>query len=197
MSEKNITWEKFHKYFKERYLTERFYDEKAREFHDLRLGQQSMDEFINRFTSLLHYVPYIKEEKAKVQRFVSSLPAYIRERIEFDDPRTMDEAIRKARICYQQNKQKGYISNKRWNERKGNIIAGNNKGSRGNGSKGAGKGQISRNVTNSTFHTKPSESRISEPPARSDIEGMTRPTVQCWGCGGPHYVKNCPQRTKD
>jgi hypothetical protein len=107
VSERTITWEKFQKYFKERYLTERFYDEKAREFHDLRLGQQTMDEFINRFTSLLRYVPYIKEEKAKVQRFVSSLPAYIRERIEFDNPRTMDEAIRKARICYQQNKQKG------------------------------------------------------------------------------------------
>lgn len=100
VSERTITWEKFHKYFKERYLTERFYDEKAREFHDLRLGQQTMDEFINRFTSLLRYVPYIKEEKAKVQRFVSSLPSYIRERIEFDNPRTMDEAIRKARICY-------------------------------------------------------------------------------------------------
>eukprot|EP00253_Pinus_taeda_P018339 PITA_18339 len=165
VSEQNITWEKFQKYFKERYLTERFYDEKAREFHDLRLGQQSMDEFINRFTSLLRYVPYIKEEKAKVQRFVSSLPAYIRERIEFDNPRTMDEAIRKARICYQQNKQKGDISNKRWNERKGNRVAGNNKGSRGNGSKGAGKGQINRNITKSTFQTKPSESRISEPPA--------------------------------
>eukprot|EP00253_Pinus_taeda_P029692 PITA_29692 len=165
VSEQNITWEKFQKYFKERYLTEPFYDEKAREFHDLRLGQQSMDEFINRFTSLLRYVPYIKEEKAKVQRFVSSLPAYIRERIEFDNPRTMDEAIHKARICYQQNKQKGDISNKRWNERKSNIIAGNHKGSRGNSGKGAGKGQISRNVAKSTFRTKPSEIRISEPPA--------------------------------
>eukprot|EP00253_Pinus_taeda_P011521 PITA_11521 len=159
VSEQNITWEKFQKYFKERYLTERFYDEKAREFHDLRLGQQSMDEFINRFTSLLFYVPYIKEEKAKVQIFVSSLPAYIRERIEFDNPRTMDEAIR----------------------------------SRGNGGKSAGKGQFNKNTTKGTFRAKPSESRVSEPPARSEIEG-TRPPVQCWGCGGPHYVKNCPQR---
>eukprot|EP00253_Pinus_taeda_P010629 PITA_10629 len=165
VSEQNITWDKFQKYFKERYLTEHFYDEKAQEFHDLRLGQQSMDEFINRFTSLLCYVPYIKEEKAKVQRFVSSLPTYIRERIEFDNPRTMDEAIRKARICYQQNKQKGDISNKRWNERKSNRISGNHKGSRGNGGKGAGKGQISRNIAKSTFRTKPSERRISEPPA--------------------------------
>lgn len=77
VSERTITCEKFQKYFKERYLTKCFYDEKAREFHDLRLGQQTMDEFINRFTSLLRYVPYIKEEKAKVQRFVSSLPLYI------------------------------------------------------------------------------------------------------------------------
>ena len=101
VTERTITWEKFQKYFKERYLTERFYDEKAKEFHDLWLGQQTMDEFINYFTSLLRYVPYLKEEKAKVQRFVSSLPMYMRERIEFDNPRTMDEAIRKARICYQ------------------------------------------------------------------------------------------------
>eukprot|EP00253_Pinus_taeda_P034889 PITA_34889 len=156
VSEQNITREKFQKYFKERYLTEHFYDEKAREFHDLRLGQQSMDEFINRFTSLLRYVPYIKEEKAK-------------------------------------NKQKGDISRKRWNDRKNNRVAGNNKGSRGNGGKGAGKGQFNINTTKGTFRAKPSESRVSEPPARSEIEG-TRPPVQCWGCGGPHYVKNCPQR---
>lgn len=140
VSERTITWEKFQKYFKERYLTERFYDEKAMEFQDLRLGQQTMDEFINRFTSMLRYVPYIKEEKSKVQIFVSSLPLYIRERIEFDNPRMMDEAIRKDRICYQQNKQKGDAPNKRWNERRGNKTIGNSKGSRSNGSRGAGKG---------------------------------------------------------
>jgi len=101
VSEQTIASEKFQRYFKERYLTECFYDEKAREFHDLRLGQQTMDEFITRFTSLLCYVPYIREEKAIVQRFVSSLPLNMPERIEFDNPKTMDEAIRKARICYQ------------------------------------------------------------------------------------------------
>lgn len=62
-----------------------------------------MDEFITCFTSLLCYVPYIREEKAKVQRFVSSLPLYMRERIEFENPKTVDEAIPKARICYQQS----------------------------------------------------------------------------------------------
>lgn len=38
------------------------------------------------------------------------------------------------------------------------------------------------------------ESRISEQPIKLDSEGVARPPVQCWGCGGPHYVKKCPQR---
>lgn len=101
VSEQDVTWEAFQRYFKEKYLTERFYDEKAREFHDLRLGQHTIDEFITKFTSLLHCVPYIREERAKVQWFVRSLPLAMRERIYFDNPKTMDEAIRKARLCYQ------------------------------------------------------------------------------------------------
>jgi len=87
-----------------------------------------MDEFITRFTSLLHYVPYIREEKAKVQRFVSSLPLTMRERIEFDNPKTMDEVIRKAKICYQQSKQKGEILGKSWVDKRSNKLAGNTKG---------------------------------------------------------------------
>eukprot|EP00253_Pinus_taeda_P029720 PITA_29720 len=168
VTEQTITSENFQKYFKERYLTELFYDEKAREFHDLRLGQQTIDEFITRFTSLLCYVPYIREEKTKVQRFVSSLPPYMRERIEFDNPNSMDEAIRKARICYQQSKQKGETASKKWNERKGFKTA-------------------------SKFKTT-DEPKINEQHARLDSEGTARPQVQCWGCGRPHYVKNCPQR---
>eukprot|EP00253_Pinus_taeda_P028929 PITA_28929 len=103
-----------------------------------------MDEFITRFTSLLRYVPYIREEKAKVQRFVSSLPPYMRERIEFDNPKSMDEAIRKARICYQQSKQKGEAAGRKWNEKKGFKSIGNNKGNRSGGSKGNGKGPNNR-----------------------------------------------------
>eukprot|EP00253_Pinus_taeda_P002305 PITA_02305 len=195
VTEQNITWDNFQRFFKGRYLTERFYDEKAREFHDLRLGQQTMDEFITRFTSLLHYVPYIREEKAKVQRFVSSLPPYMRERIEFDNPKSMDEVIRKARICYQQSKQKGETSSRKWNEKKGFKAVGNNKGNHSNGNNGNGKRANSRfaSITVSKFRTT-NESKVSEHQPRLDSEGTARPPVQCWGCGGPHYIKNCTQR---
>eukprot|EP00253_Pinus_taeda_P027426 PITA_27426 len=195
VTEQTITWDNFERYFKERYLTERFYDEKAREFHDLRLGQQTMDEFITCFTSLLRYVPYIREEKAKVQRFVSSLPPYMRERIEFDNPKSMDEVIRKARICYQQSKQKGEAVGRKWNEKKGFKSIGYNKGNRNSGSKGNGKGQNSRTTTRTTSKFRPTnESKVSEQHARLGNEGKLRPPVQCWGCGGPHYIKNRPQR---
>ena len=78
-----------------------------------------MDEFITKFTSLLRYVPYLREEKAKVQRFLSSLPAHIKERIEFVNPKTMDEAIRIARLCYQQAKNK-VDQGKGWQSKKEN-----------------------------------------------------------------------------
>eukprot|EP00253_Pinus_taeda_P019771 PITA_19771 len=193
--EQTITWDNFQRFFKERYLTERFYDEKAKEFHDFRLGQQTMDEFITRFASLLRYVPYIREEKAKVQRIVSSLPPYMRERIEFDNPKSMDEVIRKARICYQQSKQKGEAANKKWNEKKGFKAVGNNKGNRSNVNKGNGKGPNRRFAARTTSKFRAAnESKVNEQQPRLDSEGTTRPPVQCWGCGGPHYIKNCPQR---
>ena len=91
---------------------------KTKEFHDLWLGKMTMDDYVTKFTSLLQYVPYLREEKAKVQRFLSSLPAHMRERIEFVNPQTMDEAIRKARLCYQQNKLKSDVG-KGWQPKKG------------------------------------------------------------------------------
>jgi len=99
-----------------------------------------MDEFITRFTSLLRYVPYIQDEKAKVQRFVSSLPLSMRERIEFDNPKTMDEVILKARICYQQSKQKGETSGTKWNDKRSNKMTVNNKGNRGSSNKSFANG---------------------------------------------------------
>lgn len=61
-----------------------------------------MDEYLAKFSSQLRYVPYLREEKAKVQRFIRSFPINMKERLEFDYPKTMDDVVIKARICYQQ-----------------------------------------------------------------------------------------------
>ena len=72
----------------------------------MKLGQMTMDEYITKFTYLLCYIPYLRDEKAKVQRFLSSFPTHMKERIDFVNPKTMDEAIRKGRMCYLQAKEK-------------------------------------------------------------------------------------------
>ena len=57
---REIRWDTFRKFFQEKYMLERFFDRKVKEFHKLRMGSMTMDVFINKFLDLLHYVPYIK-----------------------------------------------------------------------------------------------------------------------------------------
>ena len=82
-------------------LSNRYYDDKIKEFHELKLGQQTMEEYAKNFLELLRYVRYIKYEKVKIQRFLSELPQSYKDRIEFYEPKTLEEAIRKAKYCYE------------------------------------------------------------------------------------------------
>lgn len=69
------------------------------------------------------------------------------------------------------------------------------KGARGSFSKGFSKGPSNRNQPRDHLRLNPpNESRYGEQSGRADNEGIARPPVQCWGCGGPHYIKNCPHR---
>ena len=87
-------------------MSERFFNRRVKEFHDLRTGSMTMDAFINNFLDLLHYVPYIKDEKVKIQQFLGCLPPKFRERIEFGMPKTLHTTLRKARIYYEHGKQR-------------------------------------------------------------------------------------------
>jgi len=61
----------------------------------------TMEDLINKFLDLLRFVPYIKEEKVKVQRFLRCFPQAYKEIIEFGNPKTLDEVLRKARLCFE------------------------------------------------------------------------------------------------
>ena len=63
----------------------------------------NMKELNSKFLSLLRYVLYIMDEKPKVQWFLSCLPFHIKDRIEYDNPKTLEEAMRKEIFCYEQN----------------------------------------------------------------------------------------------
>ena len=98
-------------------MSKQYYEERANEFYDLKLGSMSMKELSNKFLSLLWCVPYIIDEKPKIQKFLSCLPLSFKDIIEYDNPKTLEEAMKKANFCYEQrkNKKEG-IPN--WNSKK-------------------------------------------------------------------------------
>ena len=101
--ERKIVWKHFQYFFKKKYLSDRYYDDKMKEFHELRLGQQTMEEYENKFLELRH-VRYIKDEKVKIQHKLSGLPQSYKDIIEFYEPRTLEEVITKDKYCYEQRK---------------------------------------------------------------------------------------------
>jgi len=74
LKEKQMEWSDFKKYFKKQYLYERYYEMKTKELYELRLGHMIMEDLINKFLELLRFVPYIREDKVKIKRFLSCLP---------------------------------------------------------------------------------------------------------------------------
>ena len=92
-------------------MSEQYYEERAKEFYDLRLGTMSMKELNSKFRSLLRYVPYIVDEKPKVQWFLSCLTFHIKDTIEYDNPKTLEEAMLKADFCYEQNRKRENMPN--------------------------------------------------------------------------------------
>jgi hypothetical protein len=79
--EKDITWKEFKRYFEKKYLTKRYYDRKMKEFFELKLGSMTIDEYERRFLELLNYVPFIKDETVKIQRYLSGFPPSIGDKI--------------------------------------------------------------------------------------------------------------------
>ena len=75
-------------------------DPKKKNF-ELRVGQMTMEDLINKFLYLLRFVPYIKEEKVKVQTFLSFFPRAYKDWIEFENPKNLDEVLRKERLCFE------------------------------------------------------------------------------------------------
>lgn len=58
------------------------------------------EEYTSRFLELLRYVPYLTEEKAKIQRFISGLLVIFKYRIDFNEPKSLEETIQNLRHLY-------------------------------------------------------------------------------------------------
>ena len=61
-----MMWNQFNKYLRQKYLSDRYYDGKIKEFHELKLGQMNVEEYANKLLELLRYVKYIRDDKLKI-----------------------------------------------------------------------------------------------------------------------------------
>jgi hypothetical protein len=94
IDEKNVTWREFNRYFLKKYLTKRYFDKKMKELFELNIGSMTIDKYERRFLELLKYVSFIKEEPVKIQRYLSGLPSFISDKIQYDHPKILEETIR-------------------------------------------------------------------------------------------------------
>jgi hypothetical protein len=104
INENKVTWREFKRYFQNKYLTKRYYYKKMKDFFELDLGSMTIDEYERRFLYLLKYVAFIKDEQVKIQRYLSGFPSFISDKIQYDDPKTLEETIRRAKFLYDQQR---------------------------------------------------------------------------------------------
>jgi hypothetical protein len=104
IKEKSVNWKEFKKYFEKKYLTKRYYDKKMKEFFELKLANMSIDEYERRFLELWKYVSFIKDETVKIKRYLGGLASLISDKIQYHDPKTLEETIRRAKCLYDQHK---------------------------------------------------------------------------------------------
>jgi hypothetical protein len=116
LDEKRISWRKFKGYFQEKYLSEHYYERKMNEFFELKLITMIMEEYEKRFFEFLKYFDFVKYEKVKIQRFLSGLPSFYSDKIQYDNPKTLEETIRRARRLYEQSKGRP-VFQKAWNDK--------------------------------------------------------------------------------
>lgn len=76
----------------QKYLSDCYYEGKAREFHEFKLGQMTMDEYVNKFLLGIAQVCKIYprlEGQSSAFLNLSGLPQSYRDRIEFYEPQTL------------------------------------------------------------------------------------------------------------
>jgi hypothetical protein len=177
INEKKVTWREFKSYFQNKYLTKRYYDNKMKEFFELNVGSMMISEYERIFLELLKYVIFIKDE-VKIHRYLSGFPSFISEKIQYDDPKTLEETVRRVKCIYEQ--QRGRLNfQKDWEGKMKSKVE-----QRKNGP----KPPFFINIVQGKTTLK--ESRMMEIVEKNPW----KQPIQCLSCGGDHMHRDFPQR---
>jgi hypothetical protein len=87
-----------------------------KDFFELNLGIMTIDNYERIFLELLKYVAFIKDEKVKIKRYLSGIPSFISDKIQYDEPKTLEEIIRRDECIYDQKKGR-LIFQKAWEDK--------------------------------------------------------------------------------
>ena len=66
---------------------------------------------------MMKYVSFINDETINIHRYLSGFPSFISEKIQYDDPKTLEETIRRAKCLYDQKKAR-LAFQKAWEDKK-------------------------------------------------------------------------------
>jgi hypothetical protein len=144
----------------------------------------------------LRYVPYIKVEKAKVQRFISGLPKDYQKKIEFDEPKTLEDTILKETYCQEQY---GCQAESRgdWKQKSG--LRFQKKGIKSSGFKNYKKNPRmnlpAQSVLQQNFPSSDGNKTSGPIPVKND--NPKREPLKCRGCGEEHLLRDCPHRQQN
>ena len=76
-----------------------------------------MAEYEKKFLGLLTHVRFIDDEKVKIQIFPSGFPTFCKKKINYDEPKTFNEAMRKDKYLYEQGHGRESLQ-KSWKDKK-------------------------------------------------------------------------------
>ncbi|KZV20776.1 hypothetical protein F511_04134 [Dorcoceras hygrometricum] len=92
-----ITWESFCAAFRQEYTPESYYNNREREFDNLKQGDMKVAEYARQFSSLLMYVSYVSnQERTKRNKFLKGLRPDLFQMVLSSSPTTYAEAVDRA-----------------------------------------------------------------------------------------------------
>jgi hypothetical protein len=137
----------------------------------------NMAEYEKKFLGLLKYVGFINDEKVKIQIFLSGLPAFYKENIRYDEPKTLTESIRKAKYMYEQEQGRESL-HKSWKDKRKEKFDQRRKGF---------KPPFNKNDPNRNHQDQYAK---GESKKEDSLGKRGRPPIQWWGCKCFEPVQN-------
>jgi len=141
-----------------------------------------MDEYERKFLELLRYVSFIRDERVKIHRFMSGCPSFYKDKIQFNEPNNLEEAIRKVKYLYDHNRGRKTFE-KSWDDK--------NKLNMDQRKKGF-KPPFIRNRSQAYQQGKPSQG--DHKMMESLGKRPRKKPIKCWGGEGDHMHKYYPHQ---